>query len=86
MELHVFQKWGHLSTSLVSEVYFVICKTSYEVKFVQILGMLEVLLEWMKCGMWWNRKCIHAVVFLNRWFEGVLNAIIFLQSNLIVFQ
>lgn len=53
---------GHLSTSLVLEVYFVSCKTLYEVKFVQILGMLEVSLEWIKCGTWWNTKCIHTVI------------------------
>ena len=56
MELHVFQRWGHLGTSLVLEVYFVSCKPMDEVNFVQILGMWEVVLEWMRCGSMVDHK------------------------------
>lgn len=64
-ELHVFQRWGHLSTSLVLEVYFFSCKPMDEVKFVQTLGMGEVVLEWIKCGSMVEHKELSCAV-LNR--------------------
>lgn len=56
MELHVFQRWGHLGTSLVLKIYFVSCKPMDEVKFVPILDMWEVVLEWIKCGSLLDHK------------------------------
>lgn len=51
--------------SLVSEVVFVGCKPMDEEKSVQILGMWDVALEWIKCGT--QSASMLSCVVLNRW-------------------